>query len=214
MRTPLDMDDILTEIHVPDLGCALDDLRVQRKEKVKEDLFAEHKRKGWDKSVEARCDFTRKVRITRRSSIFFISLWQKSLYGRTLTDIKGDDSMVDFFAEQLAPLIQDILGERLDKGGWCIITTPKRRHLTKNFATRIGERMGQLLKIPFYEDVCSCRTKQRMNAVFTVNRVPEEVNVICFDDFVTTGQTLAAMKRALEPYHKNMLFLTGINNKL
>jgi len=214
MRTPLDLDDILEEIKVPDMGCALSDLSLQRKRKQKEDLFAEHKRKGWDKSVEARCDFTRKVRITRRSNIFFISLWQKSLYGRTLTDIKGDDGMVGFFAENIAPLIQDIFGECLSKGDWCIITTPKRRHMTKNFATRISERLAGLLAVPFYEDVCSCHTKQRMNAVFTVNCVPKEQNIICFDDFVTTGQTLLGMKKALADYRKNMVFVTGINNKL
>ncbi len=214
MRTPLDLDDILSEIKVPEMGCALSDLSTARKQKPKEDLFAEHKRKGWDKSVEARCDFTRKIRITRRSSIFFISLWQKSLYGRTLTDIKNDDNMVDFFAEQLAPLIQDILGNDLNNGDWCIITTPKRRHLTKNFATRISERLAELLTLPFYEDVCSCHNKQRMNAVFTVNVVPKEINIICFDDFVTTGQTLLSMKKALAKYRKNMVFFTGINNKL
>lgn len=214
MRTPLDLDDILSEIKVPEMGCALSDLSTARKQKPKEGLFAEHKRKGWDKSVEARCDFTRKIRITRRSSIFFISMWQKSLYGRTLTDIKNDDGMVDFFAEQLAPLIQDILGNDLNNGGWCIITTPKRRHLTKNFATRISERLAELLTLPFYEDVCSCHNKQRMNAVFTVNVVPKEINIICFDDFVTTGQTLLSMKKALAKYRKNMVFFTGINNKL
>lgn len=213
-RTPIDLGDILQEIKVPDMECALSDLNRARVKKPKEDLFAEHKRKGWDKTVEARCDFTRKVRITRRSGIFFLSLWQKSLFGRTLTDIKNDDSMVEFFASELCPIIRDILGENLKDGNWCIITTPKRRHLTKNFATRIAEKMAELLTIPFYEDVCSCHTKQRMNAVFTVNVVPKEQNVICFDDFVTTGQTLLAMKRALADYHKNMVFVTGINNKL
>ncbi|NAW49849.1 hypothetical protein FGF92_24820, partial [Salmonella sp. gx-f5] len=73
---------------------------------------------------------------------FFISLWQKSLYGRTLTDIKGDDSMVAFFADSISPLIRDILGEELDTGAWCIVTTPKRRHLVKNFATRISEMIA------------------------------------------------------------------------
>ena len=212
-RAPLDLSDILSEITVPDLGCALSDFNARKKQE-KGDLFAEHKRKAWDKSVEARCDFTRKIRITRRSGIFFISLWQKSLYGRTLTDIKSDDKMVDFFADELAPLIADILGNDLTKGDWCIITTPKRRHLTKNFATRISERLADHLQLPFYEDVCSCHSKQRMNAVFTVNVVPKQRNCICFDDFVTTGQTLLAMKRALAPYHLNLLFFTGINNKL
>jgi adenine/guanine phosphoribosyltransferase-like PRPP-binding protein len=74
--------------------------------------------------------------------------------------------------------------------------------------------MASRLSIPFYEDVCNCRTRQRVNAIFDVNLVPEEQNIICFDDFVTTGQTLQAMERALEPYNKNLLFLSGIDNKL
>ena len=213
-RTPIDLDDILLEIVVPDTGRALSELSTARQHKPKDDLFAEHKRKGWDKSIEARCDFTRKIRITRRSGIFFTSLWQKSLFGRTLTDIKSDDKMVEFFVTQMCPLITDIIGENLKNGDWCIITTPKRRHLTKNFATRIAEKMADNLQIPFYEDVCSCHTKQRMNADFTVNIVPKQQNIICFDDFVTTGQTLAAMKRALQPHQKNLLFFAGINNKL
>jgi hypothetical protein len=96
----IDLGEILEEINVPDLSCplALESKGVA----TSKNIFAEQKRHAWDKSVEARCDFSRKVRITRRADVFFISLWQKSLYGRTLTDIKGDDSMVDFFAEKMA----------------------------------------------------------------------------------------------------------------
>lgn len=217
-RCGLEMDDILKDIERPDFGKVLEALKESsvplRPKKVKEGLFDERKRKGWDKTVEARCDFTRKPRLTHRAGLYFLSLWQKSVYGRTLTDIKGDDSMVDFFADNLAPLISGILGQDMAKGGWCIITTPKRRHLVKNFATRISEGIAARLHIPFYEDVCSCRNRQRMNAVFTVNLVPKEQNIICFDDFVTTGQTLQAMKRALAPYNKNIVNLVGINNKL
>ena len=207
MRTPIDMSDLLSEIEVPDIGgaqLALKDIQAKREQ----DIFAEEKRKGWDKTVEARCDFT------RRSGLFFLSYWQKSVYGRTLTDIKSDDSMVLFFAEAMVSLIHDIIGPDLSKGCWCIITTPKRRHLVKNFATRISEQIAARLSIPFYEDVCTCRNRQRVNAIFDVNIVPKEQNIICFDDFVTTGQTLQAMKRALEPFNKNLLFLSGINNKL
>ena len=53
-----------------------------------------------------------------------------------------------------------------------------------------------------------------MNAVFDLNVLPKEPNVIVFDDFVTTGQTLAAMKQLLIPHEKNLLFFTLINNKL
>lgn len=213
MRTPIDMGDLLSEIEVPDIGSAqlaLKDIQAKREQ----DIFAEQKRKGWDKTVEARCDFTPRPRLTRRSGLFFISYWQKSVYGRTLTEIKADDSMVPFFAGTMKSFISDIIGPDLSRGSWCIITTPKRRHLVKNFATRISEQIAHLLNIPFYEDVCTCRTKQRVGAIFDVQQVPDEQNIICFDDFVTTGQTLQAMLRALEPYNKNLLFFSGINNKL
>ena len=213
MRTPIDMGDLLSEIEVPDIGSAqlaLQDIQAKREQ----DIFAEEKRKGWDKTVEARCDFTPHPRLTHRSGLFFLSYWQKSVYGRTLTDIKSDDSMVSFFAETMVSLIHDIIGPDLSQGCWCIITTPKRRHLVKNFATRISEQIAARLSIPFYEDVCTCRNRQRVNAIFDVNIVPKEQNIICFDDFVTTGQTLQAMLRALSPYNKNLLFFSGINNKL
>lgn len=209
----LDMAEVLQEIRVPELSVP-ELVNVTRKEDGKGDLFAEKRRKGWDKTVEARCDFTPHPSLRHRAGLYFISLWQKTVYGRTLTDIKGDDSMVDFFADSLAPLIDEILGPDMAKGGWCVITTPKRRHLVKNFATRIGEQLAARLQLPFYEDVCSCHSRQRMNAVYTVNFVPREQNIICFDDFVTTGQTLLAMKNALAPYRKNIVNLVGINNKL
>ena len=214
MRTPIDMGDLLSEIDVPDIESAQLALNEIQEKNHDLDLFAEKQRKGWDKSVEARCDFTPRPRLTRRSGLFFLSYWQKSVYGRTLTEIKADDSMVPFFADTMKSFISEIIGPDLSKGSWCIITTPKRRHLVKNFATRISEQVAARLSIPFYEDVCSCRTKQRVGAIFDVNIVPKEQNIICFDDFVTTGQTLQAMKRALEPYNKNLLFFSGINNKL
>lgn len=210
----IDLEEILEEIHVPDLSCPLA-LESSSKDKAgAKDIFAEQKRHAWDKSVEARCDFSRKVRITRRADVFFVSLWQKSLYGRTLTDIKGDDSMVDFFAENVAPLIEEVLGKELKLGNWCIVTTPKRRHLVKNFATRISEKIAALLSIPFYEDVAHCHSKKRIGAVFSLNILPKEQNCIVFDDFVTTGSTLKAMKNLLMENHKNCVFFTGINNKL
>ena len=213
-RQPIDMEELLTEISVPDLTLPLDLYSNDNNPSGPKDIFAIEKRKAWDKSVEARCDFSRKVRLTRRAGVFFISLWQKSLYGRTLTDIKADDSMVDFFADNIAPLISDIIGSELQSGNWCIVTTPKRRHLTKNFATRISERIASLLNIPFYEDVAFCQSKQRIGAVFLLNCLPKEPNCIVFDDFVTTGSTLEAMRNLLADNHKNCIFFTGINNKL
>ena len=208
----IELNEITDDIVVPSLDCPLD---LNSKERIPEkDIFAEQKRHAWDKSVEARCDFSRKVRITRRGDVFFISLWQKSLYGRTLTDIKSDDSMVTFFAENVAPLISEVLGKTLGNGDWCVVTTPKRRHKVKNFATRISEDIAKRLGIPFYEDVAFCHSKKRIGAVFTLNVLPKENNCIVFDDFVTTGSTLKAMRTLLLDNKKNCVFFTGINNKL
>ena len=115
------IDDILKDVSGPSIDL---DIPVSSSK----DIFATHKRKAWDKSVEARCDFTHNLRITKRSDVNFISIWKKSVYGRTLTDIKSDPGMVDFFVDNITPVIADTLGHFLYSGHWCICTSPKRRH--------------------------------------------------------------------------------------
>ena len=212
----IDMKGIISELTFPEVdeGSLVINLDSTKSRTHPKDLFAVNKRKSWDKSTEARCDFTYNLRLTRRSDVNFVSIWKKSVYGRTLTDIKNDPSMVDFFTENMVPIIRETLGSNLDKGSWCICTSPKRRHKERNFATLISEKIAEQLGIPFYEDVAFCHSKQRVNAVFELNVLPDESNIIVFDDFVTTGQTLAAMKRLLMPLGKNLCFYTAINNKL
>lgn len=178
------------------------------------DIFAETRRRAWDKTTEARCDFEFRPRITRRAGLWFVSLWQKSLMGRTLTDIKQDDAEISHFAEAVSGLLTEILGSGLRAGHWCICTSPKRRHKERNFASLISEEIGRRLGIPYYEDVALCHSRQRINAVYTLNLEPEEPNVIVFDDFVTTGSTLKGMHELLMKLGKNTLFVAGINNKL
>ena len=134
----IDLNEILTDIVVPKIEVG--SVSVSESKPSQKDIFAEEKRKAWDKSVEARCDFTYRLRLTRRSNVNFVSIWQKSLYGRTLTEIKADDDMVQFFADSIVPVIKEMLGYNLPNGDWAVVTTPKRRHLTKNFATRISAR--------------------------------------------------------------------------
>ena len=209
------MSDLLAEVQVPDMDGTLATLtEVTGKNKEEKDLFGEKKCNAWDKSVEARCDFERRVRLTRRAGVWFFSLWQKSIMGRTLTDIKSDASEVSHFATETAALIREVIGHHLDIGNWCIVTTPKRRHLTRNFATLISDEIGRLLRIPFYEDVATCRSKHRVNAEFDLQFLPPEPNILVFDDFVTTGSTLHSMKVLLEAYEKNLMLFAGINNKL
>lgn len=212
------LDEILNEIEVPSLDVPdLDASSFSRDES--KDLFAEKKRAAWKdvQQAEARCDFApNKVRISYRNPQFgIISLWKKSLYGRTLTDIKSDPDMIEKFAEGMNTLIRQILGHSLATGDWCIVTSPKRRHKVRNFASLISARLAQLLGIPFYEDIAECHSKHRVGAVFTFGKEPPtESNIIVFDDFVTTGATMISMRELLNPLGKNLVFFTGINNKL
>ena len=212
------LNEVLNDIEVPSLEAP--DLDASFTPSVQsKDLFAEKKRAAWKdvQQAEARCDFApNKVRISYRNPSFgIISLWKKSLYGRTLTDIKSDDTMVDKFAEGMNTLIRQILGHSLASGDWCIVTSPKRRHKERNFASLISARLAELLGIPFYEDVAECHSKHRVGAVFTFGKTPPtERNIIVFDDFVTSGATMISMRELLMPLGKNLVFFTGINNKL
>ena len=190
------------------------DLSLDTSVKEQRDIFALDQRKSWDKSVEARCDFTYKLRLTRRASTNFITIWQKSVFGKTLTEIKSDDGMIPYFVESLAPVIRECIGYHICNGSWAIVTTPMRRHKDRNFATLVSEGLAKELGIPFYFDCAHCRSKQRVGAVFDPNNLPHEPNVIVFDDFVTTGSTLLAMKNLLQEHGKNPVFFAGINNKL
>lgn len=215
-RTAIDMEGVLSELTFPEVGdgSLVVDTHQKESKAIQKDLFAVNKRRSWDKTVEARCDFTYKLSLTRRSDVDFISIWKKSVYGRTLTDIKSDPAMVEFFAESITPVISETLGYHLADGSWAVCTSPKRRHREKNFATLISERIAATLGIPFYEDVALCHSKQRVNAVFELNNLPQESNIIVFDDFVTTGMTLAGMKKLLSSLKKNVVFYSCINNKL
>lgn len=217
-RTAIDMSDLLAEVQVPDMDGTLNLLakgreqsRVSEKDKC---LFGAKKRSAWDKDNEARCDFYPKTKLVHRAGVWFFALWQKSPMGRTLTDIKSDETEVKHFAKETASLIREVVGQHLDKGSWCIVTTPKRRHLTRNFATLIADEIGILLGIPFYEDVAICKSRHRVNAEFELQLLPSEPNIIVFDDFVTTGSTLRSMKLLLEQYDKNLMLFSGINNKM
>lgn len=182
---------------------------------AEKNLFAEKdKRKAWEKEKLARCDFQKQVKILHRPGFYFISVWNKSVKGRTLTDIKGDDAMIPFFATHVTELITDTIGDNLCNGTWAIVATPKRRHLTHNFASLIAEEIGKRLGIPFYDDCAHARTRERVNAVFTANNIPAEQNIIVFDDFVTTGSTIIAMKNLLDGLGKTSIYFIGINNHL
>ena len=188
------LDEMLNDIEVPSLDVPeLGALLVSDKSK---DLFEEKKRKAWKELdvAEARCDFApNRMRITNRG---------------------GDDDMVGFFADNITPLIRSVLGPFLSSDDFAVVTTPKRRHKERNFATLIAIRIADQLGLPFFEDCAFAPSKHRVGTVFTANNIPPHRNIIVFDDFVTTGQTLVSMQNLLVSLGKNCTFFAGINNKL
>lgn len=213
----IDLTEMLADIEVPSLSVPEFDASSLSAGKEPTDLFAEKKRAAWKdvQVAEARCDFApNRMRITNRGGVFFITLWKKSVYGRTLTDIKADDAMVGFFADNIAPLVRSVLGSFLSPEDFAVVTTPKRRHKERNFASMISERIAELLGLSFFEDCANAPSKHRVGTVFTANNIPQQRNIIVFDDFVTTGQTLVSMQNLLKSHGKNCVFFAGINNKL
>ena len=201
------------ELKVPSASVSSDSLLSLNSRPSSLDLFAEKVRKAWVHNDGARCDFQSRPMLAYRTGLFFLAVWKRSVYGKTLSEIKADDSMIPKVANATVSLLSDVLGGHLNLGGWAVITTPRRRHLERNFAHLVSAEIARQLGIPLYADAASCRSKQRVNAVFELNVCPSEQNIIIFDDFVTTGQTMLAMKRLFEPLVKNVLFVAGINNK-
>lgn len=201
------------------------------------DPFAEKKRAAWKdvSKAEARCDFApNKWRLNSRG-VFFFSLWKASIYGRTLSEIKGDLSMPHFFAENIYDFItrffnfsassansgSSVSRAKVNQGspvsnfdGWNLITPPPRRHVDENFAVRTARILSEMAGIEFVENTARTKNRQRVNAEFELLALPKANNIICFDDIVTTGSTFQAMKRLLDPYSKNIIFVSAINNKL
>ena len=181
------------------------------------DLFAESgPRKAWHaESAElARCDLSEEhIHMFPKVGLRVIAIWRRSVKGPTLAEIKADDSLVPVFANRLADTIRVVLGSNLRAGGYAVITTPRRRHKQRNFACMVSEAIADRLGIPYREDVAIARTKQRIGVDFLPGNIPPEVNLIVFDDFVTTGSTLGAMNRLLAPLGKNLIYFTGVDNQ-
>lgn len=208
----IDLNDILNDISVPSI-------QVPEfspfKPKPPKQLFKEKgPRKAWKANTDvARCDFApNKQNIINRLGCSIITLWYKSKLGRTLTEIKEDDESIAFFSENMTKLIGKFIAGYIDPENWCVITTPKRRHKERNFATEVARQIAANLGIPFYEDVATARSRERINAIFDINYLPRQQNIIVFDDFVTTGHTMNSMLNLLGPLKKTLLFFAGINN--
>lgn len=169
------------------------------------------KRATWHKGKRYReplCDLADCLALHRRKWGMYASAFKAGNKGIPLSEIKRPEN-VRLFALKAVEIVKGMLRLNLTDG-WCIITTPKRRHKENHFSTMVCKEMSSILCIPFYEDVLSATNRQRIDAKFEVNREITEPNIILYDDIITTGSTL---KASIRPFaDRNIFVLVGINN--
>ncbi len=156
-----------------------------------------------------RCDFTDTLRLHVKHGCLYYSLYKRSKEGTALEDIKKSEEHARKMAESACSLIDKLL---LSLDGWCIVTTPRRRHFEGfNFSEFVSGIISETKRIPFYKGAIQCLTKDRLNPEFFLLREIPESKVIIFDDIITTGMTLTATKELLLDKDQ-VVCIVGIHN--
>ncbi len=169
------------------------------------------KRKQWGKDkdyTEPVCNLNDVVELHALRGYKYIHSFKTGTEGAPISEIKQPGN-VRLFAEKAAELIRATIGMR-QTGGWCIITTPKRRHREKNFASMVCDELARLLGIPFHDDVVEAKNRARIDPVFTLVKQVSEPNIIIYDDILTGGTTLYTTANLFPD--RNLLLVVGINN--
>lgn len=168
------------------------------------------KRKEWEQ-VKKLCDLKDKVAYRKADGIYYHSLFKTGKEGKPLPEIKVEEN-VPFLAMTAADHIRSSLGEYLKEAGWCIVTTPRRRHKGFHFATEISRKLSKEFMIPFYEDAIICFSKHRVDPNFELKINPTERNVILYDDIITTGSTIKTSRTLLTDAGHIVYPLISIDN--
>lgn len=167
-------------------------------------------RAGWTHTAK-RCDLVHRFNIKRGCSYIYHSFFKVSKTGKTFDEIKNDPAMVPLFANNVSDFLEDILGTNYN--GWCILTTPRRRHSEWHFATEVCKKVSEISNILFIEDAFKTKNKDRLHPKFklTENIIPQ--NVILYDDIITTGNTLEACRNLLLKNNHNVFIVISIDNR-
>lgn len=171
------------------------------------------RRESWKTSAKL-CDMKLNVMTREKSGYFYTSFFSTGKKGRPISQIKEDVNLVLPFANNLCDYIERSLGENLADGGWCICTTPRRRHKEGfHFATEICRKASIILGIPFRENVVAAKTRGRIEPEFDLAYDPPEKNIILYDDIITTGITVRETRRLLMEQGHNVLPVIAIRNQ-
>lgn len=174
---------------------------------------AEEKGKAWS-TRDARCDMKLNITARIKNGRWYTALYAVSKEGQTLEEIKNDKKREKQVAGDLVDYIRKAMGRNLAANGWAMITTGRRRHREGyHFATEICRKAAKQLGIPFYEEAISCGNANRLKPKLTIQRRPEEKNLILFDDIITTGTTVNRTAELLEGEGYTVITIIGIRNQ-
>lgn len=156
------------------------------------------------------CDMRPRMAIHRIWDNYYISLYRRSKEGVPFKEIKQSEEYAERFAVDVCAFLSGFIA---DKAGWCIVTTPRRRHYDCfHFATDVCRRVSEKTGIPFYDGAVQTLNKDRLHPDFCLLRQIEERKVIVYDDIITTGSTLIATS-ALFADREFILNLVSISNR-
>lgn len=172
----------------------------------------ETKRAGWHDGATytiPRSDLVERIKYHQRSDMSLISAFQRTETGYELQSIKQDFYNVGRFADSVCKIIEKLIGPA-SRDIYAMVTPPKRRHKTRNFAEEIAKEVAKRLNIHYYPDAVTTESKQRINPVFELHADIKEPIVIIFDDVITTGSTIRTTG-GLFP-DKSIIYIVGIYN--
>lgn len=157
-----------------------------------------------------RCDLKPREALHRIGNLYYISQFRRSKEGFTFREIKSSADHAAAFALAASNFLKIFIGKT---DGWCIITTPRRRHADGfHFATEVCRGISVNLSIPFYADAVQCVNHDRLHPDFMLLRPLPERRVIVYDDIITTGSTLIATNAQLGD-RDMVLNLISISNR-
>lgn len=157
-----------------------------------------------------RCDFTPRAAMHRIGDMYYLSTFRRSKEGMPFKEIKVSAECAGTLATEAERFLWAFVG---NLSGWCIVTTPQRRHFGGfHLATEVCRDLSARLGIPFHEGAVQTLNKDRIHPDFCLLRPIEERNVIIYDDIITTGSTMLATS-ALFADRDFVINLIGISNR-
>lgn len=155
------------------------------------------RRQAW-RHIEKKCNLKKRFKHNSNGVFLFTSFFETGKEGVPISSIKEDFSNVKPFADCLCDYISRAFGANLDKGSWCLLTTPRRRHKDGfHFSTEICKLAADFLHLPFYQDAIRAENRSRILPEFHLLTNPNEVNILLFDDIITTGKTIETARQLL-----------------